>query len=133
MSQFTTPLIGYFNDDMTLYTLTEEFEYHVGSYPSQNIISVPSGFETDFASVPKSLRWVVSPFGRYGKAAVLHDYLYANAIGTKEYADDIFNEAMKVLGVNPLTRWVMYTAVRLFGRGNYTLSKSKEVTNVIRN
>lgn len=119
MTQFTTPLIGYFNDDMTLYTLTEEFEYHVGLYPSQNVISVPSGFDTDFAPVPKYLRWVVSPFGCYGKAAVLHDWIYANAYRDKAYADKIFHEAMVVLGVSTFKAKLMYNVVKIFGRGKY--------------
>ena len=37
---------------------------------------VPAGFTTDFASVPQSLTWLVPRYGRYTKAAILHDYLW---------------------------------------------------------
>ncbi len=36
---------------------------------------VCEGTYTDFASVPKPLRGIVSQVGKFGKAAVLHDYL----------------------------------------------------------
>src|SRR5438128_934582 len=36
---------------------------------------VPTGFVTDFASVPRFLHWLVSPYGAYTRAAVLHDWL----------------------------------------------------------
>lgn len=119
MSKFTTPLVGYWNDDMTLFTLTEEFVYYVGSLNSDDRIDVPIGFVTDFASIPKYFQWLYPQIGRYGKPAVLHDYLYSNGIGTKERADYIFYEAMGVLKVPNCTRNIMYFVVRKFGVGNF--------------
>jgi hypothetical protein len=49
----------------------------------------------------------------------VHDYLYANAIGTKDEADRIFYEAMGVLGVPKWRKWGMFMMVRWFGRGSY--------------
>lgn len=95
------------------------FEYHVGCYPSDTVIRVPAGTVTDLATVPRMLWAFFPPHGRYAKAAIIHDYLYALAIGSKEYADQTFLEAMTVLGVPRLTRRVMYWTVRLLGRGNY--------------
>jgi hypothetical protein len=95
------------------------FEFHVGSYPSASVISVPIDFVTDLASVPRLLWWWLPPHGRYAKAAIIHDYLYDNAIGTRAYADKVFLEAMEVLGVPRITRTIMYCAARLFGKGNY--------------
>lgn len=43
-------------------------------------IRVPKGFITDFASVPRILHSVLPKTGKYGKAAVLHDYLYRTAL-----------------------------------------------------
>ncbi|EJM4054471.1 DUF1353 domain-containing protein, partial [Salmonella enterica] len=48
-----------------------------------------------------------------------HDYLYDNALRTKQEADRIFLDGMTVLGVPRWKRIVMYWAVRLFGRGMY--------------
>ena len=44
--------------------LLEDLEYHIGSEDGP-LITVPSGYETDFASVPKALWSVFPPFGRY--------------------------------------------------------------------
>ncbi|EJI0210340.1 DUF1353 domain-containing protein, partial [Salmonella enterica subsp. enterica] len=52
--------------------------------------------------------------------AIIHDYLYDNALRTKKEADLIFLDGMKVLGVPKWKRIVMYQAVRLFGRGMYS-------------
>ncbi|EIR7955257.1 DUF1353 domain-containing protein, partial [Salmonella enterica subsp. enterica serovar Newport] len=51
--------------------------------------------------------------------AIIHDYLYDNALCTKKEADKIFQDGMTVLGVPKWKRIVMYLAVRLFGRGSY--------------
>jgi hypothetical protein len=118
MSSFTTPadlrLIG--NKKWELLT---DFSYHVGGYPSVDVITVPAGFVTDLASVPRALWSIFPPHGRYAKAAIIHDYLYEFAIGSKEYADNVFLEAMEVLGVPAYKRKMMFWAVRLFGRGKY--------------
>ena len=96
-----------------------EFEYHVGGYPSNTVICVPAGTVTDLASVPRLLWAIFPPHGRWAKAAIIHDYLYDRAIGSKMDADRTFLEAMTVLGVSRISRAVMYWAVRWFGRGNH--------------
>ena len=119
MSKFTTPLVGSWNDDMTFFTLTEDFIYYVGSLNSNEYIDVPVGFTTDFASIPKCFQWFLPQVGKYGKAAVLHDYLYSEGIGTKERADYIFYEAMGVLKVSKYIRMIMYLVVKKYGVGNF--------------
>ena len=76
MSQFTTELVVEQIGDSKYYRLLEGFEYHVGEYPSNEVIVVPKGFITDFASSPKILWPILPPRGEYGKAAVIHDYCY---------------------------------------------------------
>lgn len=125
MSSFTTPadlrlLDGYW------FELLSPFEFHVGAYPSADVIRVPAGFVTDLASIPRWLWSLIPPDGKYAKAAIVHDYLYTQAIGTKSYADDIFLEAMTVLGVPTWKRKVMHTAVIFFGRGSYKPAKKVE-------
>lgn len=118
MSNFTTPADLRMLDNYR-WQLISSFEYHIGSYPSDEVITVPAGTVTDLASVPRILWAIFPPHGRWAKAAIIHDYLYAQGIGTKEYADSVFNEAMAVLGVPPLKRNLMFLAVCLFGRGAY--------------
>lgn len=82
-------------------------------------IVVPQGFITDLASVPRILWSIFPPHGEYAKAAIVHDYMYDNAIGSKAEADLVFLEGLEVLNVPKWKRKVLYTAVRLFGKGKY--------------
>jgi Protein of unknown function (DUF1353) len=83
-------------------------------------ITVPAGFETDFASIPR-LFWssIGHPAGEYAQAAVLHDWLYRSQLVPRARADALFSEAMKVLGVPGWRRWLMWAAVRVGGAGAY--------------
>lgn len=74
--------------------------------------TVPAGFRTDFASVPRPFWWLVPRYGRFTKAAVLHDYLWQEGALSRCDADGIFRRAMHELGVPFLRRWLMWTAVR---------------------
>ncbi len=76
----------------------------------------PEGMITDFASVPKLLWNIFPPAGdgpraEYGKAAVIHDYLYQTGKIdgvpiARRYADSIFFSANISLGV---PRWLATT------------------------
>jgi hypothetical protein len=78
--------------------------------------TIPIGFETDFASVPKSLWNILPPLGRHNKAALLHDYLYDNRIGNRSSADWLFLQVMIESRVNLLAAITMYLGVRIGGR-----------------
>lgn len=78
--------------------------------------TVPAGFKTDFASVPRVFIWLVPPYGLYTKAAILHDYLYVTKKVSRADADGIFRRSMRELGVSCLRRWLMWAAVRAFSR-----------------
>ena len=81
---------------------------------------IKQGFKTDFASVPRFAWFFVPPAdGFYRQPAVLHDWMYVKAYKTKKYADKTFLKFMEKMGVPLFKRYVMYFAVRLFGRGNY--------------
>lgn len=102
--------------------LLEDFTYIIGE---GSFVDVPEGFITDFASIPRALWSVLPPTGRYGKAAVVHDWLYFDGriedhearmvpISRRD-ADHIFREAMADLGVPKALRWTIWTAVRTGG------------------
>ena len=114
--------------------LVTPFEYHVGDANSGDIISVPIGTKTDFASVPQAFWWLFPPDGRYTGAAVLHDYLYQKwgwvpdereKPRSRKECDGIFLEAMEVLGVNWWRRHIMYRSVRTFGWVGFNRNKKK--------
>jgi hypothetical protein len=125
---FTKPLIVSYvgeKNKTAIWEIQEEFVYFVGSLDSDEEIIVPIGLRTDFASIPKALWSIFPPTGKYVKAAVVHDYLttYKGSISirgkeknySKKQVDQIFLEAMKVLGVSLPIRRAMYYSVRLFG------------------
>ena len=78
---------------------------------------VPEGLDTGFASVPWVFVWFLPRYGRYTKAAILHDYLRREAVPAGELtlaeADGIFRRAMWELGVPFLRRWLRWGAVRV--------------------
>jgi hypothetical protein len=105
----------------TLAVVTRPYAFEHPILKDQRI-EIPEGFVTDFASIPRFLWFMVPPFGRHAPAAVIHDFLYASGqSGARKYADFLFREAMKELGVPLLRRSMMYMAVRLGGQGGYGL------------
>lgn len=96
------------------FLLTQPLVIRVGE--GRDSLVVPSGFVTDFASIPKRLRGFISKLGPHLCPAIVHDYLYSEQVCTRAQADAIFLKMMEDLGVSWLTRRVMYWSVRWFGR-----------------
>lgn len=83
--------------------------------PNGEVITVPTDTTSDGASTPPILWPKLPPFGKYWKAAFLHDYLYRCTTRPKSECDTIFNEAMESLQVEEETRITMYEGVHLAG------------------
>jgi hypothetical protein len=115
VSRFTSILLVSPLADGQTWVLMREFGYDVGAEGSQDQITVPVGFETDFASVPRPFWAILPKWGKYGNAAVIHDWLYWEQGRARPTADAILLEGMAVLGVSAVVRHTIYTAVRLFG------------------
>lgn len=93
-------------------------------------ITVPSGFVSDFASMPWAARRILPSFGPWARAAVLHDYLYLTkgegGRWTRKQADDMFAEAMAAIArersdgePSAWKRSLIHRAVRAFGAGGW--------------
>lgn len=84
--------------------------------------TVPKGYVTDFASVPKVTAWLIPSSGEYNAAAIVHDWLITDVLPTgavtSREVDRVFREAMKALGVKTARRWLMWAGVRLGAIGN---------------
>jgi Protein of unknown function (DUF1353) len=78
-------------------------------------VEVPTGFVTDFASVPPIFFSVLRPDGEYAYAAVIHDHLYWTQQRPREEADEILKLAMQDLKVDSTKLTIIYEAVRNFG------------------
>jgi hypothetical protein len=96
-------------------------KYHIVHEPftfdSESInkkITVPKGFVTDFASVPRAAWSIVPPTGRYTQAAVVHDWLYWDQPSDilRDQADMAFLEGMRDAGVNEAQAQAIYRVVR---------------------
>ncbi|MBM3658313.1 MAG: DUF1353 domain-containing protein [Actinobacteria bacterium] len=131
--------------------LCEPVSYRTVDTPDSETVNVPPEFATDFASVPRPFWAIISPWGRHGRAAIVHDFLYqlggVTDVGaqtmrrpSKREADRIFREAMRVLDVAILgrrsrprfrvwvagwRRWTMWAAVAAFGFKAYRRQQTK--------
>ncbi len=86
---------------------------------------VPQGFETDLASVPRSLWPLIAPFELSCVGPIVHDFLYQHGglaftlTGlhrfTRAESDGILLELMTQEQVPAWRRQAAYYAVRLFG------------------
>lgn len=141
MSSFTKPLIVKVLDNGKHYEVQEYFTYYMPTNKDK-VIKVPTGFITDFASVPRIFWSVFPPFGKYTKCAVLHDRLCVaflekdlwynmlenpdkalhNHFVRRYEADKIFLESMKAIKVDFFTRWCLYLSVRLYAVCKYGYS-----------
>ena len=114
MSQFTkncrVEVIG-----KNLFQLVEPLVYHVGSYPSKEVIIVPANFITDFASVPRIFWPIISPIDKHANAAVIHDWMYQTYYAPKKRCEVIFLEAMGALNVPEWKKFCIYNSVYYFG------------------
>lgn len=108
----TKLLLRYLNDGKAI--LLNDYVYSINGYE----ITVFKGFITDGASIPKCFQCIYSPYGKYIKAAVIHDFLYSKFNNTginRTLADKIFKFIMKETKVNNSTINKFYRAVRVFG------------------
>lgn len=93
---------------------------------TEEVFTVPEGFPTDLASIPKAFQNIASKLGKNIKAAIVHDYLYAQGFTSKKLADRIFLEAMKECGVSFWRRRLMYVAVKYFGGAAWREHRKKD-------
>lgn len=96
------------------FILTKPVVYSSAKY--DKLVVVPTGFKTDFASLPRFARVFINRNGKSRPAAVVHDYLCVRQSVSRKRADQIFLEALKYCGVGVVTRYTMYAAVRAYGR-----------------
>ena len=89
-------------------------------------VTVPTGFVTDFASVPR-LPFAFMLFAHIGhRGAVVHDYLYQTAEVPRLDADRIFRELLEAEGVSEWRAAAMFLGVRAFGRKFYAANLTRK-------
>lgn len=102
----------YIDGKSTRFELVEDYCFR---HISGDLIRIPAGYRSDFASVPRVLWWFIPPHGFSAEASVIHDYLYDNQIGSRLDADLKFYRDLFLV----VPRWqsfVMFASVRAFAQ-----------------
>ena len=124
MAKFLTELDAKLIDDDGIWELDAPLVYE--SDLLYCTVTVPKGFQTDFASVPR-IPVVYMFFGdKAHRESVLHDYLYRiDSSPTVSYnkANGVFYEAMKLRGKSIFVRYPMWWGVCGFGFSSYHKKK----------
>lgn len=76
--------------------------------------TIPVGFKSDGATIPKWLHWFARPYGDALYAALVHDYLLQHGDYPRYMCDKLFHTYLLRTGVNRHKATIMYCAVRLY-------------------
>ena len=119
MSEFLTrcALEAATNQDYGCWVLCKPLVYQ--SDVAKQTFTVPEGFETDLASVPRLPVVYLLTGDSARAAAVVHDYLYSTRKVSRKVADAVLLEASEVSGVPAWRRWMMWAGVRIGGSTHY--------------
>lgn len=89
--------------------LTRPLDYEIRN--TGLTVTVPAGFVTDFASIPRPFWSFLPPWGKYGAPSVVHDFLYWDQRCTRDQADRIFLLAMEESDVSSFRKFLIHRAV----------------------
>lgn len=104
--------------------LLQPLVYH--SDVLRRTLTVPDGFITDFASVPRLPVAFLLTAEAGHEAAVVHDFLYTTHEVERRVADAVFEEALLV-GDEPRWRaWLMWAGVRIGGSGPWKAAGQRQ-------
>ena len=137
-----TPAI---REGRSLWGMHDVLVYSPGDWT--DTVTVPKGFVTDLASVPRWAWMLIPPDGPWVKAAIVHDYLYSTG-GTGKWkkhppsitrpehysraeADFIMREAMENRGVGWFVRNLIWLAVRVGGASGWRDSREAAATPAV--
>jgi hypothetical protein len=113
MARFTkdVTVVNHISGRVHEWEMCEPMTYRLVDLDDAEFVTVTPKFKTDFASVPRPFWFFIAPWGRHGRAAIVHDFLYRCGAVTnpvadvdpsmrrprKREADRIFRQAMAVL------------------------------------
>ena len=103
--------------DFEAAVLMEDVTYRVAE--TQEVVTVPKGFVTDYASIPPLFEWWLRNGGaRYQHPAIIHDWLYWTGREQTE-ADLIFYHAMRDNGVGWWKSGTLLNGLRVGGASGW--------------
>lgn len=109
--------LGRFADPFYFLTKTIAWKPNADQGSKLPKVTVPVGFVTDFASIPRPFWSLLRPDGDYAYAAVIHDYLYWNQALSRDQSDLIFKLAMQDFKIGSSEVTTIYAGVRAGGAG----------------
>ena len=79
--------------------------------------TIPKGFETDLASIPRWYWTFLSPqYSAFVTPSIIHDYFYrCDTHKSRKFADEVLFYSLKEKGISNYTASMFYVAVRIFG------------------
>ena len=95
------------------------------------VIEIPAGTLSDGASTPPEVWPILPPFGKYWRAAVVHDYLYRYSNYPKDFCDDTLREAMLWSGVDEMEAITIYEAVKRFGQDSFDQDRQAQRQTIL--
>lgn len=112
------------SSDRALYHVAEPFRFESSIL---GVLTVPEGFITDFASIPRAALWYIDdddPAILF--PSIVHDYLYTlkGTLPTsqtygREQADQVLREGMELCGGRKDQIAAVYWSVRIGGGGHW--------------
>lgn len=128
---FLSNLEGEFIRGTDNFKLHEDLSYRYIYNSGQSYLTflVPKGFITNFANIPKFMRWYIDtddPLIR--DAAVIHDYNYSTMKYGRKLCDKILRTAVLELGASKFKAYIIYLGVRIGGSSCY-----KDTSNPLNN
>jgi Protein of unknown function (DUF1353) len=113
MARFTrdVKVVNHISGRVHEWEMCEPMTYRLVDLDDAEFVTVTPTFTTDFASVPRPFWFFIAPWGRHGRAAIVHDFVYQGGAVTnllkpvdkrmrrpsKRESDRIFRQAMAVL------------------------------------
>ena len=115
MSEFRSKLKVEVGEADSYFILIEPLVYYSDLVGCE--IVVPTGYSTNFASIPRLFQNIIQVNGKHRRPAAVHDYLcdFKKMLGMPQgLVDKIFREAMAVVDVDFVESAVMYRMVRRY-------------------
>lgn len=104
------PTVTQIATDPPIFLLAFRLSFSPGDKKQE--FSVPPGFVTDLASIPRGLWWWQAPHEGTLAPAIVHDFLYWEQPCTKDEADAVMYVAMKQTGMRDVAVNLVYAGIR---------------------
>jgi hypothetical protein len=82
----------------------------------EGVITAPAGFIFDGSSITPAAQSLFQKNGSWARPSITHDWLYANRLHSREFADDLLEAGLIAAGTPAWGRFWFMKAVRAFGQ-----------------